>query len=252
MFDLENLEVYISHGDKSIGISSFESNPQFIIIGGDHLDKSSPNYLNNAELRFALGVELAHLYFKHSRITSSEIWKGAFDKGYFVVDTILSIFPAVGVFSKSLQSIGKLNQIASFLQKTEKIGKVTSKSRDIIKNSEQIVNIYKAKILKEKKDEEKEMELLATARIMQLTANRCGLIFCKDLKSSVRAMFLSSKRYYTELPVVEKYGIKEYLLKLDDKGNYPHQEMAIRLADLFSFYISDEYDSVINELEKSK
>jgi hypothetical protein len=250
--NLENLEIYISHGDKSVGITSFESNPQFLIVGGDHLNKESPNYLNYLELRFAIGAELAHLYFKHARITSSDIWKGAFDKGYFVVDAILSIFPAVGMFSKSLQSIGKLNEIASFLQKTEKIGKVTSRSRDIIKNSEQIVNIYKAKFLKEKKDEEKEMELLVTSRIMQLTAHRCALIFTKDLRSAIRSMFLISRRYYTELPVVEKYGLKEYLLKKDDKGNYPHQELAIRLADLFSFYLSDEYEHIIKELEKSK
>jgi hypothetical protein len=247
--NLENIEVYISHGDKSIGITSFESNPQFLIVGGDHLDKDSPNYLNFLELRFAVGVELAHLYFKHSRITASDVWKGAIEKVYFVVDTLLSIFPAVGMFSKSLQSIGKLNQISSFLQKTEKIGKISSRSRDIVKNSEQVVNIYKSKFTKDKGNDSKEMEFLATSRIMQLTANRCAFVFTKDLKSAIRAMFLVSRRYYTELPVVEKYGLKEFLLKKDDSENYQHQELAIRLADLFSFCLSEEYESVVKALE---
>jgi hypothetical protein len=247
--NLENIEVYISHGDKSVGITSFESNPQFLIVGGDHLDNASPHFLKYTELRFAIAVELAHLFFKHARITSSDIWKGAFEKGYFVVDAILSIFPAVGMFSKSLQSLGKLNEISSYLQKTEKLGKVSSKSRDIVKNSEQIINLYKSKFSKDKKDNGMEMEFLATSRIMQLTAHRSALIFTKDLKSAIRAMFLVSKRYYTELPLVEKYGLKDFLLKKDEQGNYTHQELAIRLADLFSFYLSDEYENVIKTLE---
>jgi hypothetical protein len=247
--NLENIEVYISHGDKSIGITSFESVPQFLIVGGDHLNRESPNYLNKNELRFAIGVELAHLYFKHSRITSSDVWKGAFEKGYFIVDSLLAFFPAVGMFSKSLQGIGRLNQISSFLQKTEKIGKVSSRSRDILKSSEQIVDIYKSKFTDGKEKDERNMEFLATSRIMQLTAHRCALVLSKDLKSAIRAMFLVSKNYYTELPVVEKYGLKEYLLKQNDNGTFRHQELAIRLADLFSFYLSDEYENLSKVFE---
>ncbi len=247
--NIENLEVYISHGEKSVGINGFESEPLFLIVGGDHLESSSAYYLNPKELRFAIGVELAHLYFKHARITSSDIWKGAIEKGYFVLDTVLSIFPAVGLFSKSLQSIGQLNAISSFLQKTEKIGKVTSKSRDLVKNSEQVVSLYKSKFSKEGKDGEKELEFLATSRIIQLTADRCAFIFTKDLRSAIRAMMLVSKRYHTELPVIEKYGLKEFLLKKDENGNFRHQELAIRLASLFSFYLSEEYETMLKNLE---
>lgn len=247
--NIENLEVYISHGEKSTGISSFESEPLFLIVGGDHLDKASANYLNHLELRFAIGVELAHLYFKHSRITSSDIWKGAVEKGYFVVDTVLSFFPAVGLFSKSLQGINQLNTISSFLQKTEKIGKVSGKSRDLLKSSEQMVNLYKSKFSKESGIGNKEMEILATSRIIQLTADRCAFIFTKDLKSAIRAMLLVSKRYYSELPVIEKYGLKDFFMKQTDKGSFRHQELALRIAHLFSFYLSEEYENMIKKLE---
>jgi len=247
--NIENLEVYIAQGDKSIGITSFESNPQFLVVGGDHLNIESPNFLNVNELRFAVGVELAHLYFKHARITSSDIWKGAFEKGYFLVDSLLSIFPAVGMFSKSLQAIGKLNQISSFLQKTEKLGKVSSKSKEILKSSEKLVDIYKSKLSGAKGKDEGNMEFLATSRIMQLTAHRCAFAFTKDLKSAIRAMFLVSKKYYTELPVIEKYGLTEYLQKQNEDGTFRHQELAIRLAGLFSFYLSDEYEFITKEFE---
>jgi hypothetical protein len=249
--NIEALEVYIAHGEKSVGISSFESNPQFLVVGGDHLDKNSPHYLNPSELRFAVATELAHLYFKHARITSSDLWKGAFEKGYFVVDALLSIFPAVGMFSKSLMTVGKLTQISDFLQKAEKLGKISARSRDIVKSSEQVVSIYNSKFSTDKNENKVEMELLAASRIMQLTAHRCALVFTKDLKAGIRSMFLISRRYYTELPVIEKYGLRDYLLKQDEKGNFRHQELAIRLADLFSFYLSEDYEIMVEKLEST-
>ncbi|MBN2757732.1 MAG: hypothetical protein JXR51_11180, partial [Bacteroidales bacterium] len=86
--NIENLEVYISRGDKSTGISGFEGSPMFLVVGSEHIDKNSAHYLNFNELKFAVAIEIAHLYFKHSRITSSDIWKGAFEKGYWVFDTV--------------------------------------------------------------------------------------------------------------------------------------------------------------------
>ncbi len=247
--NIEKLDVYVSRGEKSVGINGFESDPLFLIIGGDHLEKDSPHYLNPLELRFAIGVELAHLYFKHAHITSSDVWKGAVEKGYFVLDTVLSFIPAIGLFGKSIQGIGKLNSVSSFLQKTAKLGKVSSQSKEVLNTSEQIVNIYKSKVSKDKKDNDKEMEFLATSRIIQLTADRCALIFTKDIKAAIRAMFLVSPNYYSELPVIEKYGLREFLMKKNEDGNFRHQELAIRLASLFSFYLSEDYEIAISKLE---
>ncbi|MBN2757970.1 MAG: hypothetical protein JXR51_12395, partial [Bacteroidales bacterium] len=72
-----------------------------------------------------------------------------------------------------------------------------------------------------------------------------------DLNSAIRAMFLVSKRYYTELSVVEKYGLSEFLLKKNNDGTFKHQELAIRLANLFAFYLSDEYELAIKSLHNS-
>ena len=247
--NIEKLEVYISRGEKSVGINSFESNPLFLIIGGDHLDKDSVHYLNPLELRFAIGVELAHLHFKHSRITSSEIWKGAWEKGYFVLDTVLSVIPALGLFGKSIQNISKFNKVSSFLQKTGKLSKASTHSKDLLNTSEQVVDLYKAKFQKGKQEDDKEKEFMATLRIMQLTADRCALLFTKDLTAAIRTMFLVSRRYYTELPVVEKYGLKNFLLRKNEDGSFKHQELAVRLANLFSFYLSDDYEMMLKKLE---
>ena len=245
--NIENLEVYVSRGEKSIGISGFEGKPMFLIVGSEHLDENSPYFLTYNELKFAVAIEIAHLYFKHARITSSDIWKGAFEKGYWVFDTILTVIPLAGLFGKSIQGIKRLNSISTFLQKADKIGATPTNSKELIKTTNQAIDIYKTKFTKEKQDD-KETEFIATSRIMQLTADRTALVFTNDIHSAIRAMFLVSKRYNSELSVVEKYGLREFLLKKMEDGSFKHQELAIRLSNLFAFYISDEYSLVCNVL----
>ena len=248
--NIENLEVYISKGDKSVGISGFEGTPMYLIVGGDHLDKESIHYLGYQELKFAVAVEMAHLYFKHSRITSTDIWRGAIDKGYWVIDTALTIIPIAGLFGKSLTGISKLNAISSILQKADKLDGLSQNSKGIISATNQAVELYNSKVLKEK-DNDKEKQLMATSRVLQLTADRTALIFTNELNTAIRAMFLVSNRYYTELPLVEKYGLQDFLLKKNEDNSFQHQDFAIRLANLFAFYLSDEYDNLTNELINS-
>ena len=245
--NIENLEVYISKGEKSVGISGFEGTPSYLIVGGDHLDKESVYYLGYQELKFAIAMEMAHLYFKHSRITSTDIWRGAIDKGYWVIDTALTIIPIAGLFGKSLKGISKLNAISSILQKADKLDSISKNSKGIITATNQAVELYNSKISKEK-DIDKEKQLMATSRVLQLTADRTALIFTGELNAAIRAMFLVSNRYYTELPVVEKYGLREFLLKKNEDDCFRHQDFAIRLANLFAFYLSDEYDNVVKIL----
>jgi len=249
-FSLDGVETYIARGDKSIGINSFEGANPFLIIGGNHLTQDTPHFLTLNELKFAIGVELAHLYFKHSRVTSTDVWRGAIEKGTWVFETVISILPVVGILGKTLGSIEKLNSLAQLLQKSEKISKVTSKSQEVISTTTQAVNIYKTATKKDEKSD-KEKELLAISRILQLTADRAGILFCGDMKTAIRAIFLTSPKYASDLPIVERYGITEYLLKKDDSDNYIYQDLAIRFASLFSFYMSDDYillrDKLINK-----
>ncbi|MCF6241699.1 MAG: hypothetical protein L3J74_10180 [Bacteroidales bacterium] len=245
--DIENLETYISHGQKSFGINAFEGEPSFLIIGSDHLKPESPHYLRYNELKFAIAEELAHIYFKHARITSSDLWRGVIDKGSSALDALIAFIPVAGIFGKSLQGINKLNSIASLLQKTEKLEKVSQTGKGIIEATTTAVSVYEQKISKPK-EVSKEAQLLASSRILQLTADRTALIFACSLNTAVRTMFIESPRYKSELPVVEKYGLRNFLLKKDEQNNFVHQDFAIRLANLFAFFLSDEYEEVCKAL----
>ncbi len=242
-FGLDGLETYIAHGDKSIGIKSFEGTPSFLIVGSEHLDEESQYFLNFSELEFVIGLELAHLYFKHARITSSDVWRGAMEKGTLVLDTMLSVIPFVGSVGGAIKHIPKLSYLAKFTQSAGKISKIGSKSVEVLEKTSLGVNLFK-KIKSNDDKTEKKQELIAIARMLQLTADRSGLLFTGDLKSAIRTIFLTSKTYSQEFDVANRYGINEFLLSKDNNGNYKNQELAIRFASLFSFYLSDDYEDL--------
>ena len=147
-FNLEGLETFISRGDKSVGITSFEATIPFLIIGGEHLNPESQYYLTLSEIKFAILLlklfwQWSHLYFKHSRITSTDVWRGTMEKSIFVVDALLSVLPVVGILGKSFGYFEKLKSFASLLQKSEKLTNITSKSQIVLNSTNQAVNVYK-------------------------------------------------------------------------------------------------------------
>ena len=95
LIDYEKGDVVIfqfpfSKGEKSNGVIGYEGNPPYLIIGAEHLNKSSNLYWNMNELQFIIASEFAHIYFKHSKITSQDVWRGVADKGSFLIGFVRS------------------------------------------------------------------------------------------------------------------------------------------------------------------
>jgi hypothetical protein len=84
-------------------------------------------------------------------------------------------------------------------------------------------------------------KLVVAHRVMQLTADRAGLVFCGDLIAAVRSMFLTSLAYQPELYIAQKNDLVTCLKRCDEKGNYILQDLAIRIGSLISFFLSDDY-----------
>jgi hypothetical protein len=78
-------------------------------------------------------------------------------------------------------------------------------------------------------------------RVMQLTADRAGLVYCGDLIAAVRSMFLTSLAYQPELYIAQQNDLVTCLKRCDEKDNYILQDLAIRIGSLISFFLSDDY-----------
>ena len=231
---LGDLLAYVSRGAKGVGVRAYEGRPPFVLIGGQHLTAGDFE-LSEAELRFALGAELAHLRYGHSRVTSSELWNGALDKGKQGVELALGLVPvlrgwaladkAMRVTSRvPIPAVQRVVDAAQQLQRRV----LLSTLRPPAAGQEDGLSMLNE-------------TLVVAHRMMQLTADRAGLVIAGDVQASLRAMFLLRRDYRAELTVVERRGLAAVLGQRADDGHIAYQDLAIRVAALLAFYLSDEY-----------
>jgi hypothetical protein len=90
---LRVVPAYLSHGEKSVGIRAFEGDPNFILIGSEHVETGSDLFLSPLEMTFAIATELTHLRLKHARVTSRAVVDGSLEKGMFAIETVATLLP---------------------------------------------------------------------------------------------------------------------------------------------------------------
>lgn len=277
---LRVVPAYISHGEKSVGIRTFEANPNFILVGAKHLETDSEYFLSPLELTFAIVTELTHLKFKHSRVTSRAVFDGSLEKGKFAVETIATLLPFLKfipinkIMSQRktyqvirsvvpLSLLKKIYRVEDGRQLISKVGTDISPllvagsdsmkklKKGITVTTSQVESIINPKegtnrFIGADEDVTEDIspsndKLVVAHRVMQLTADRAGLVFCGDINSAVRSMFLTSRTYQPELYIAERNDLVTCLRRCDEKGNYLLQDLAIRIGSLISFFLSEDY-----------
>jgi hypothetical protein len=222
LLGLGGVEVFVSRGDKAVGMRAYEGPTSFLLIGGDHLNPLSDAFLDEGPLRFAVAAELAHLRYAHSRVTSDEIWAGTFDLGLTGVGMLIVAAPLLkGLKAPAKHLLDKVGApaIARWRKKLAK-----RDLHSLASDNSQVV---------------------AAHRVMQLSADRAGLLVCGDPRAAIRAMFAVHPAYLSSWPLVVEHGLRAALtreLRGDDQRERERLvDLAVRTAALLSFYLSDEY-----------
>ncbi len=245
VFGINDAEFYISKGKKSDEIIGYEAAPPYIILGNQYLDKNSPKYLNLCEIRFAVAAEFTHIYFKHTKLTTKDIWRGLAEKGAIAADAALAVIPVAGFLAGALKSVPKLNLVSKIFRGTAS-GLSSGKSAydAALRLSE-----YYGKKRKPKKEKQKQKNLIAVSRLMQYTADRAGLLICGNLTSAVKSVLLTEKFDNDIICEIKASSLKEFLLRQNEDGTYKHQNTALRIANLFSFYFSEDYEVLRKDIK---
>ncbi len=234
LLGMKKVEGYVSRGRKALGVRSYEGPPPFVIIGGRHFDASEPAYLSEPELRFALGTEVAHLRYGHSRVTSSEVWAGAWEKSKQSLDFALGVMPLL----KGWKVVERVNRFAGKIP-TGAIKRALSGAQTIrreLDKTEPQDTVTPPETLSALNE-----QLVAAHRVMQLTADRAGLLLAGSPCAAVRAMLLVRPDTVALCERVEHDGIEAVLAERDEHGRMAHQDLAVRVAALMSFYLSDDF-----------
>ncbi len=217
---LSKIDVFVSAGKKSLGVRAYRGKPRLLIVGERHLDAEDAHHLPVAELRFLVAGELAHLAFDHVRVTLDEVWRGAWDKGKTGLDLALTLLPAF----KGAKLIDKARTILSVGNKAvRKVDKTTKQAlRDETIGAENAA-------------------LLEAHQLMQLSADRAGLLLCDDLLAAVRALFVGKPE---ELALADRFGLVEALRRRDEDGRWLDADRLMRAQALFAFYLDDRFDAL--------
>jgi hypothetical protein len=230
---LRDVTAYISRGTKGVGLRAYEDTHPFVLIGGQHL-VPGPFHMTRAELQFALGSELAHLTFGHSRVTSSDVWAGALSKSKQGLDVALSIIPVLQGWALADRAARVTSRVPLPIIRRFFSGLGGARSRVWgNKPSVQADHSSELSTLNE--------NLIAAHRVMQLTADRAGLLLAQDVRSAVRGMLLVRRDYQAEWASIEKQGLARVLGRRTEDGNMAYQNLAVRISAMFSFYLSDDY-----------
>ena len=244
MLGLKNVEAFISFGDLNKVIRGYDGRPPFLLIGDDLITPGSPLYLEPLELCFLIGSEMAHIKFKHERITSREVWEGAFNKALSLVELV----PLVGGY------VGKLSKIGLFAGQATEMAQRIGGFKDYVSQAREVAgyaqSLYKGQVKPPDEPDKKspEEDLIGAFRVMQLTADRTGLVLCGDLRAALGAIFKSDPALNPESALVREHGLDRLLSLKDDQGDLRFQALAVRCAALFSFYLSEDYEKLRAEV----
>jgi hypothetical protein len=245
---MEVPECYIGRGKYANSLIGVEGSPSFLIIGIDFLHRESIRYLEINALTFLIATELAHIYFEHSKITATDVWRGAADKGFSVLNVLLTILPFAGNIGTLFGNASNVEKYGNILKRVEQVANAAEKGKEIKEVSDKYnFNPFS----KSKSSENDSQNLLITSRLMEMVADKVALLFCDDLKAAAKGLLAGKKLYEEYHTDITTQGVQAFLAQTNSEKEFIHQELIIRLKSLCTFYLSDTFETLKEQLYAS-
>jgi hypothetical protein len=239
LLGVEQIQGFVSRGKKGIGFRAYEGPPAFVLVGVRHLDDDPDYGMTATELAFSIAMEVAHVAYGHARVTSSDVWRGLFAHSREGLDLLLGVLPLFKSYRFAERAYQVLSKVPTSTIKRV-VGGATAVRKKLVSRPDLGVPHESDDVLSTMHE-----DLVATARVMQLTADRAGLVACRDLSAAIRAMLLVRPDHRAELTIGEQDGALVLLRERDERGHFAHQDLAVRVAALLSFHLSDEYARLV-------
>jgi hypothetical protein len=231
-FSLPQLRAYVSRGKKSIGMRGYEGKSPYILLGRSHLDAASPFRMSETELAFAIGAEALHLKLGQARLTSNEVWAGAFAQAKGGVELALGLLPL-------LKGLPLAASASKFLDKIPE--PALRRGLEVLvryeqKNRRAPIELSEPPTALSHINE----NLVAAHRLMQMSADRAGLVLCGDLRSSLRGLLLVRPDTRALLEAMTERDLVSVLLETEIEPNL-RSDLIVRIAALLRFFVGEDY-----------
>jgi hypothetical protein len=235
-FSLPDLHAYVSRGKKSIGLRGYEGKTPYILLGKAHLDPGSPFRMSEAELYFAIGAEALHLKLGQARLTSHEVWAGAFARTRGGVELALGVLPLLKGLPLAVSASRFLDKIPEpalrrGLEALVRIEHARKPAADASSPPSALSHVNE--------------NLVAAHRLMQMSADRAGALLCGDLRASVRGLLLVRPDTSALLERIVAHDLSSILLDSNLEAEAAMRaDLVVRVAALTQFYGSEEYSKL--------
>lgn len=231
-FGFSTVPSYVSRGSKSLGLRCYGTQSPFVLIGVRHLEPGDEYALSPRELRFAFASELSHVALGHARVTADEVWAGALSRTRQGLELLGTVLPA-------LKGVSVADRVQRYVQRVPPhLAKQVLDAAGELAAKQKLERAERETLVLSRFNE----ELVTAHRIMQLTADRAGLLLADDLASALRAILLLRPDYRNLLERATGEGLLPALLKPGDKEQGPeHRDLVRRVRALISFYLSPDY-----------
>jgi len=241
-FSLPHLRAYVSRGKKSIGVRGYEGKAPYLLLGKAHLDPGSVFCMTEAELGFAIAAEALHLKLGQARLTSNEVWAGAFARTKGGVELALGLLPL-------LKGLPLAASLTKFMDKIPE--PALRRGLEILVRYEHDQRRAAVELaappsalshINEK--------LVAAHRLMQMSADRAGLVLCGDLRASLRGLLLVRPDTLTVLDEMVERDLVSALLESEIEPAL-RNDLVVRVAALVHFFVGDDYLTLRRALSAS-
>ena len=233
-FSLPTLRAYVSRGKKSIGMRGYDEKSPYILLGQAHLDPQSPYAMDDAELHFAIGAEALHLKLGQVRLTSHDVWAGAFARTRGGVELALGLLPL-------LKGLPLAASVAKVVEKVPE--PALRRGLEVLMRFEQNQRRSPAPSEPVSALSLVNENLVAAHRLMQMNADRAGAVLCGDLRASLRALLLVRPDTAALLDSAIQHDLVSVLLERDADAAM-RADLVVRVVALLQFHASPEYEAL--------
>jgi hypothetical protein len=235
---LGDIEIYIAEGKMAGQLVGYADKPPFLVIGSDLLNAPL------GDIAFLAARQLAHITFGHSPVSSKAVWQTFAVEGQIALDALTKTITTAGLYGKGLKEIQTVNEITHTLKQINFNDRTEGTFESAAANLYQF--LYKPlKFSNYAKDNNR---LVLAGRLLQASADRAGLLFAPNLHTAFNAAVKYALPENADKD--ENITLSGILHAKNNDGTYRYPELTVRILNMFSFYLSENYSDLQKAVRK--
>lgn len=238
LLGLEKTEWYLADGDMADELVAYPGEPPFIVIGKQLIQESE-------ELITVLAArQLAHILHGHAPVTAKDLWRAFIRNGQMNLDRFAVSVTTAGLEGRSITELERVNELTRAMHRSINLNDSDEKTEEALN----VLYNFMHKPLNFERHDKDNRRIILAGRLLSVSADRAGLLFATNLHTAFQAIVYYYLKDNEEIS--HSASINEILNAKNNDGTYRYPELMIRILNLASFCLSEEYAKLVKALNR--